>query len=146
MPLPITMDAINAIIVRCQSTHKTSPSNAMRKAVAIKLKATRWSRQQTQQGHCEGVVSITRKLIPQRQLSLHGHQSLQSVQNECKLQYFANQHRSQGPYAQHNDGNYHHRQHGQREQHKLCNDGGPGNNKHNNKKSLPKREGKGFKP
>ncbi len=38
-PSLIAMDAINAFIVRCQSAHKTSPSNATRKAMAISLKA-----------------------------------------------------------------------------------------------------------
>ncbi len=35
------MDAIDAIIVRHQSAQETSPSNAMRKAVAISLGAAR---------------------------------------------------------------------------------------------------------
>jgi hypothetical protein len=34
-PLPIAMDAINAIIVGHQSNCKTSPMNAMRKAVVL---------------------------------------------------------------------------------------------------------------
>jgi hypothetical protein len=59
---------------------------------------------------------------------------------------FANQRRSQGLYAQRNDGNYRHPHHDQRKQHKLCNNGGHGDNKLNNKKSLPKRKDKSFKP
>ncbi len=42
--------------------------------------------------------------------------------------------------------NYRHRQHDQRKQHKLRNDGSHGNNKCNNKKSLPERKDKGFQP
>ncbi len=44
------MDAINAFIVRRQSTHERSLSNAMRKAVAISLEATRQPHQRMQQG------------------------------------------------------------------------------------------------
>ncbi len=143
MPLPIAMDAINAIIVRCQSAHKMSLSNATRKARAISLEATRQPCHRTQQEHCEGVVSITSILIPQQRLLPQGRQLLQWVHDGCKLQWFANQRRSHGSYAWRNDGNYPHHQHGQRERHKL---GGCGNNKRDNKKSLPKREDKGFEP
>jgi hypothetical protein len=38
-PSPIAMDAINTIIMRRQSAHKTSLLNATRKAIAISLKA-----------------------------------------------------------------------------------------------------------
>ncbi len=51
MPSPIVMDPINKIIVRRQSAHKRSPSNATRKAVAISLEATRWPCWKMQQGH-----------------------------------------------------------------------------------------------
>jgi hypothetical protein len=68
------------------------------------------------------------------------------VCNERKLQCFFDQRRSQGLYAQRDDDNYCHHQHDQRKQHKLCNDSGCGDNKRNNKKSLPEREDKGFKP
>ncbi len=67
-PSPIAMDMINAIIVGCQSAHETSPSNTMRKIVAISLKATRQPCQQTWQGCHESVVSITTILIPGQQL------------------------------------------------------------------------------
>jgi hypothetical protein len=73
-----------------------------------------------------------------------GHQSPQSVHNESKLRRYANQCRSQGLYAQHNDNNYHHRQHGRCKQRKLRNDGGCSNNNQDNKKSLPKCKDKGF--
>jgi hypothetical protein len=43
--------------------------------MAISLMATRWSHQQTQQERCEGIMSITTILIPQRQLSLQERQS-----------------------------------------------------------------------
>ncbi len=58
-PSPIAMDAINAIIVSCQSAHMMSLSNATRKAVAINLEATRRPCQQMQQGHCEGIVRVS---------------------------------------------------------------------------------------
>jgi hypothetical protein len=83
-PSPIAMDAINAIIVRCQSAHKRSPSNAMRKAVAISLEATRRPCQRMQQEHREGVVSITTILILRQQISPQGHQSPQVVHNKRK--------------------------------------------------------------
>ncbi len=51
-------------------------------------------------------MSITTILIPQQQILPQGHQSLQSVHDKRKLQRFANQHKSQGSYAQRNDGNY----------------------------------------
>jgi hypothetical protein len=120
------MDTINAIIVRRQSTHEMSPSNATRKTVAISIKATRRPWQRMQQGHCESNVSITMILIPLQWLLPQGHQSPQCVRNKCKLHCFANQRRSQGLYAQCNDGNYCHHQHGRRKQHKLRNDGGRG--------------------
>ncbi len=50
------MDTINAIIVRCQSAHKTSLSTVTRKAVAISLKATMRPCRQTQQERCESIV------------------------------------------------------------------------------------------
>jgi hypothetical protein len=116
MPSPIAIDTINAIIVRRQSAHERSPSNATRKAMTISLEATRRPCQRMQQRHCEGVVSITTILIPWQRILLQGRQSSQSVHNKRKLQHFANQRRSQRLYAQCNDGNYHHRQHGQCEQ------------------------------
>ncbi len=140
------MDTIVAFIVRCQSTHKRSLSNATRKAVAISLEATRQFCQWMQQGHREGVMSITTILILRWQLLPQGHQSLQSMCNKHKLWSFADQHRSQGLFAWRNYGNYHHRQHSRHKQHKLCNDGGRGDNKRNIKKSLPKCKGKGFEP
>ncbi len=140
------MDTINAIIVRCQSAHQMSCLKATRKAMAISLKAIRRPCWQMQQGRCEGVVSITSIYIPQQQLLPQGYQSLQWVCNRCKMQCFANQHRSNGPYAQRNNGNYCYHQHGWRQQHKLHDDSSHGNNKHNNKKSLPECKGKGFKP
>jgi hypothetical protein len=82
-PSLIAMDAINAIIVKPQSAHKTSLSNMMRKAVAISLKATRRPCQQTQKHH-EGVVSITTILIPQQQLSSQERQLLQCKHNRHK--------------------------------------------------------------
>jgi hypothetical protein len=114
------MDAINAITNhngRNQRNHcEMRPSNATRKAVVISLKATRRPLWRMWQGHCEGNVSITTILIPQWQVLPQGCQSLQSVYDECKLQRFADQRRSQGSYAQSNNGDYRHRQHGQREQ------------------------------
>jgi hypothetical protein len=65
MPSPIAMDGINDIIVRRQGAHGMSLSNATREAMAISLKATRSPCQQTQQEHCEGVVSLTMILILQ---------------------------------------------------------------------------------
>jgi hypothetical protein len=114
--LPIAMDTINEIIMRRQSAHERRPSHAMRKAVAISLKATRQPCWQTQQGHHESVVSIMTILIPRWRILPHGCQPPQSMHNERKLQRFADQHRSQGLYTQCNDGNYCHHQHGQREQ------------------------------
>ncbi len=140
------MDAINAFIVRRQSAHERSPSNATRKDMAINLEATRWPYQRTQQERHEGDVSVTTILIQLQQISPQGHQSPQSVHNEHKLQRLVDQRRSQGLYARSNDGNYHHCQHDQCKKHKLCNDGSCGNNKHDNKKSLPKCKDKGFKP
>jgi hypothetical protein len=102
----IAMDAINAIIVRHQSTHKMSLSNVTRKAVAVSLEATRQPCQQTQQGRLEDIVSIMTILITQGWLLLQGHQSTQCVHDECKLRHFSNQRRSHGVYAQHDDGNY----------------------------------------
>jgi hypothetical protein len=64
MPSSIVMDAIDAIIVQCQSACKTSPSNATRKAMAISLEAKRQPCQQMQQRRCESVVSNTTKLNP----------------------------------------------------------------------------------
>ncbi len=116
MPSPIAMDPINAIIVRRQDAHEKSPLNATRKAVAISLEATRRPCWWTQQGHREGIASITTILIPRQRISPQERQSTQSVRDECKLQHFADQRRSQGSYAQRNDGNYRHRQHGRREQ------------------------------
>ncbi len=135
-PSPIAMDAINPFIMRHQSAHKI-PSNATWKAMAISLKATRWPCWRMQQGHSEGVVSITMILIPQQRLLPQGCQLPQCMLDKRKLQSLADQRRSQGLYAQHDDGNYHHHQHGWRKQHKLHNDGGRGDNKHYKKKSLP---------
>ncbi len=73
-------------------------------------------------------------------------QSPQSVHNESILQHFANQRRSQGLHAWPDDGNYLHRQYGWSKQHKLRNDGGRGDNKRDNKKSLPECKDKGIKP
>ncbi len=142
------MGAINAFIVRRQSAHKTSPSNATRKAVAISLKATRRPCQWTRQGHCEceGTMSITMILIPQWQLLPQGRQLPQCVQGKHKLQRFDGQRRSQGSYSWRNNGNYCHHQHGQREQNKLHDNDGHRDNKRNNKKSLPVCKDKGFKP
>ncbi len=67
-PSLIVIDAINAIIMRRQSAHKTSLSNTTRKAVAISLKGTRRPCQWTQQERHEVVVSITTILIPWQQL------------------------------------------------------------------------------
>ncbi len=97
--LAIAMDAINTFIVRRQSTHKRSPSNATRKAVVINLEATRQPCQRTWQGHCEGVVSITAITIPQWWILPQGRQSPQNVCDERKLRRFADQRRSQGLYA-----------------------------------------------
>ncbi len=120
------------------------PSNAMRKAVAISLEATRRACQQMQQGRRDGGLSITMILILRQQRILpQGRQLLQSVRDECKLRRFSYQRRSQGSYAWCNDGNYRHRQHGQRKQHKLCDDGGHGNNKPDNKK-ISRVQGKGL--
>ncbi len=80
--------------------------------MAINLKATRQSCWQMQQSCCEGIVSITTILVPQQQLLPQGHQLPQSVHDKQRLQHFANQRRSQGLYAQRDDGNYCHRQHG----------------------------------
>ncbi len=88
MPSPIAMDAINAIIVRCQSAHERSPSNAMRKAVVISLKATRRPCWRTWQGHCEGIVSITMILIPRQQILPQGCQLPQHVHHKRKLWRF----------------------------------------------------------
>ncbi len=63
----------SSIIVRRRSTHKTCLSNAMRKAMRISLKATRWLCQQMQQEYCEGVGSITTILIPWWQLLSQEH-------------------------------------------------------------------------
>ncbi len=108
------MDAINAFIVRRQSAHKMSPSNAIRKAMAINLKATRRPCWQTRQGHREGVVSTMTILIPQWRILPQGCQLPQCVHDKRKLQRYANQRRSQRSYAWCNDGNYRHRQHGGR--------------------------------
>ncbi len=94
----IAMDTINAFIVRCQSAHKRSLSNATRKAVAINLEATWRPHQQMQQGHREGILSVTTILILQQRLLLQGRQSLQSMRNEHKLRRFANRRRSQGSF------------------------------------------------
>ncbi len=83
-PSPIAIDAINAIIMRRRSTHKTSLSNATRKAMAISLKATRRPCQQTRQERCESVVSITAILIPQQQFLSQEHQLLQRKCDRCK--------------------------------------------------------------
>ncbi len=83
-PSLIALDAISAIIVRRQNNHKTSLSNTTRKAVAISLKATRRPCQQTQQEHCEGVVSITMILIPRWQLLSQEHQSPWHKRDGCK--------------------------------------------------------------
>jgi hypothetical protein len=58
------------------------PTNATRKAVAISLKAASWPCQQTQQGRCEGVVSIRRIPIPQQQLLSQERQSPQCMCNK----------------------------------------------------------------
>ncbi len=80
------MGAIKAIIVRRQSTHEMSLSTAMRKAMAISLKATKQLCQRTWQEHCEGVVSIMTILILQWQLSSQERQSPQRKLNECKME------------------------------------------------------------
>jgi hypothetical protein len=82
-------------------------------------------------------MSITTIIIPQQRLLPKGHQLPQCVRNKCKQQHFADQRKSQGSYAQCNYGNNCHHQHGQCKQHKLCNNSGCGDNKHNNKKSPP---------
>ncbi len=143
-PSQIAMDAINAFIVRRQSAHERSPSNTTRKAVAINLKATQRPCQQMQQGRCEDVVSIKTIPIPRWQILPQGHQLPQRVCNKCNLRCFADQCRSQGSYARHNDGNYPHHQHGWREWHKLPDDSRRSNNNHNSKKSLPECKDKGF--
>ncbi len=125
-PSPIVMGTIKAFMVRCRSAHKASPSNATRKAKGISLTATMWPCQQTRQGRCEGTVSITTILIPQQWLLPKGHQLPQHVCNKRKLQHFANQRRCHGSYAECNNGNYCHRQHGWRERHKLRDNGGHG--------------------
>jgi hypothetical protein len=107
--------------------------------VVISLKAIRQPYQQTQKERCKGIVSITLILIPQQQLLPQGHQLPQRVRDGRKLQCFANQSRSHGLYTRHNDGNYCYHQHGQRKQHKLRNNGGHGNNNHDNKVSLRAR-------
>jgi hypothetical protein len=62
------MDAIDAIIVRHQRCRETNPLNAKRKAKAVSFEATR------QQERCEGVVTITTKLIARQQLLLQVRQ------------------------------------------------------------------------
>jgi hypothetical protein len=55
---------------------EANTSNATREAMAtIRLNATRWPCQRTQQERCEGIVSIRTKLILRQQLSSQGHQS-----------------------------------------------------------------------
>ncbi len=83
-PSPIAMVVINVIIVRRRSAHETSLSNAMRKAMAISLKATRRPCQQMQQEHLEGVVSITTIFILRWQLLSQERQSLQCKHSGCK--------------------------------------------------------------
>ncbi len=145
-PSTITMDMINAIIVRHQIAHEKSLSNSTRKTVAISLESTRWPCWWMQQGHCEGVVIITTILIPRWWLLPRGLQLLQRVQDKHKLQCFADQHRSHGLYAWCNNGNHHQRWHGQHKQHKLRDNGGCGNDKCNNKKSPPDCKDKSFNP
>jgi hypothetical protein len=83
-PSPIAIDVISAIIVRRQSAHEMSLSNATKKALAISLKATRRFCRQTQQEHCEGVVSIMLILIPRLQLLSQEHQLPQRKRNKRK--------------------------------------------------------------
>jgi hypothetical protein len=78
------MDAINAIITRRQSAYEMSLSNAIRKAVAISLKATRRPCPQMQQEYCESAMSIMTILIPRQQLLSQEHQLPQSKRNKCK--------------------------------------------------------------
>jgi hypothetical protein len=52
--------------------------------MAISLNATRQPCQQMRQERCEGIVSITAILIPQRQLLSQKHQLLQRKHEGCK--------------------------------------------------------------
>jgi hypothetical protein len=59
-----------------------SPSNAKRKAEAISFKATSGLANKRRQERCEGVVSITTKLILRRRLSTQVRQWLQNKRDE----------------------------------------------------------------
>ncbi len=68
MPSMRAMDAINSIIVKCQSTHKTSIQLMQQgEPWKMSLGATRRPSRQTRQRSCEDAVSITTILIPQQQ-------------------------------------------------------------------------------
>ncbi len=93
----------------------------------------------------KGFLSIATILIFLWKLLPQGHQSPQRVHDERKLHRFSNQCRSQGLYTQCNDGNYHHCQHGQCKQHKLCNKGGHSRQAQQQEES-PECKDKCFKP
>ncbi len=145
MPPPIAIGRINTIIVRCQTSHKTSPSNTTRKAVAISLEAIRRPHWQTQQGHVWGCCGYHNDTHPMLTIVVTRAPITATCVQWTLLQHFANQRRSHGSYAWCNNGNYLHHQHGCK-QHKLHNSGSHGGNKRNNKKSLPECKDKGFKP
>ncbi len=74
-PSPIAMDAINTIIMRRQSAHKTSLLNATRKAIAISLKAAG-------NKHDKGIV---RALWASQGYSSHNNEYCRKGVNHCKV-------------------------------------------------------------
>jgi hypothetical protein len=62
------MDAIDAIIARHQSAHKTSPSKATRKAMVIGLEAVSGLDNNCNKGIVRALLRITTILTPRQQL------------------------------------------------------------------------------